>query len=110
MMTFDNMKDLKIKKISINKSQKIINLFYNDNDFYYSIIYRPKQTWWEPIKNSFSLKPGHQASVKKEEMGVFLFQRSSLKAEREMFRIVPDKGNNINENKIINKSELINLK
>ena len=110
MMTFDNMKDLKIKKISINKSQKIIDLYYNDNDFYYSIIYRPKQAWWEPIKNSFSLKPGHHASIKKEESGVFLFQRSSLKAERETYRVVSDEGNNINENGIINKSELINLK
>ena len=104
------MKGLKIKKISINKSQKIIDLYYKDNDFYYSIIYRPKQAWWEPIKNSFSPKPGHQPSFKKEGTGVFLFQRSSLKAEREMHRVVSDNGNNINENEIINKSELINLK
>lgn len=107
-MTNSNiMKKIKLKKILLNKNKTIINLFYVENDFYYSIIYHPKEHWWEPINNPSSLKPIRQSSMKKKEPGVIFFPRTSLKAYREMNKIALDKENNyIKDNELINLSEL----
>ena len=96
------MTELKKKKIIVNKGNKIIDLFYIENDFYYSIIYHPNEPWWEPINNSSSLEPVHHSSIKIEEKGVILDPRTSLQAVRN------SNYSCINEN--MNKSEFKNLK
>jgi len=107
MTKSDIIKKLKLKKILVNKNKRIIDLFYIENDFYYTIIYHPKEQWWEPLDNSSSLKPLCHSSIIKEESGIILFPRSSLKAYREMYKTVLDNENNyILDKEIVNKSEL----
>jgi len=111
-MIKDNiMKKLKLKKIFLNNPKKIIDLFYIENDFYYSIIYHPKEPLWEPIYNSSSPEPFCRFFVKKEESGLILYKRTSLKAHREISKIVKNRDNDfILENNNFNSSELKNLK
>lgn len=101
------MKKLKLKKIFISNNKKIIDLFYVENDFYYSIIYHPKEPLWEPIYYFSSPEPLCRSSVKIEESGFILYQRTSLKAHRDIYKIFQNRNNDcIQDNDISNISEL----
>jgi hypothetical protein len=102
-------KKLKLKKILINNNRKIIDLFYLENDFYYSVIYHPKKNMWEPNNDSASPESLCCSSIRLEELEHILFLRSSLKTQRENYRIFKKNENyNKQENKIFNISELKN--
>ena len=105
------MKKLKLKKIFISNNKKIIDLFYIENDFYYSIIYHPNEPLWEPLYNSSSPEPVCRSSINIEGSGLIPYQRTSLQAHREMYKIVQNRGNNcIQDNEMFNNSKLKNLK
>ena len=106
MMKNNIMKKLKLKKIFISNNKKIIDLFYIENDFYYSIIYHPKEPLWEPVYNSSFPEPVCRSSINNEESGLILYQRTSLQAHKEMYKIVKNRGNDcIQDNEMFNNSE-----
>ena len=103
-------KKLKLKKILLSNRKKIIDLFYVENDFYYSIIYNPKDHLWEPINNSSSPEPVCLSSVEMEDEGLYLFLRTSLPAHRETNKFFQNKENKfVLEDDLSNNSELKNL-
>jgi hypothetical protein len=107
MMNRNIIDKLKRKKIFMENENKIIDLYYIENDFYYSIIYHPKKQRWEPIENSSSLESVCLSSKKMEDSGLILLLRTSLQPHRELYEIVQNKeyGHPL-DNEIINRSEL----
>ena len=104
-------KKLKFKKILANKNKNIIALFYIKNDFCYSIIYHPKEPWWEPFENSSSHESVCLSSNKIEDSGLILLLRTSLQPHGEMYKIVQNKEyEHLLDNEVINRSELKNKK
>ena len=105
------MKNLKLKKIVLGNRTKIIDLFYIENDLYYSIIYHPKEPWWEPFENSSSHESVCLSSKEIEESGLILLLRTSLQPHGEMYKIVQNKENkHLLDNEITNSSESKNKK
>jgi hypothetical protein len=107
MMIRNILNKVKFKEIFIEKNKKKIDLFYIENDFYYSIIYHPTEPWWEPDKNS----PSHEhlclSSGNLEESDLFLFLKTSLQAHRDKINIVQNREIGHNQDyEIINKLEL----
>ena len=101
-------KKLKLKKIPLGKNKKIIDLFYIQNDFYYSIIYYPKKTWWEPNKNPSSHESVCLSSKDLEEPGQILLLRTSLQPHGEKNKIIQKIDNeNLRDSRKFNRSELI---
>ena len=87
------MKKLKRKKIPLNNKKKIIDLFYIENDFYFSIVYHPNERLWEPIENPSSHESVCLSSKEIEESGLILLLRTSLQPHGEMYKIVQNKEN-----------------
>ena len=103
-------KKLRFKKILTDKCKKIFASFNIQNDFNYSVIYHPKEPWWDPLNNILSLAPERHSSVKMEESGVIDHFRSSLQANREIYKIGHKRENiYIWDNGSINNSEFKNL-
>ena len=110
MMKCKNSIKLKEKKNFSEGDKNIIVLFHIKNDFCYSIIYKPKELWREPLNNSPSLSPDCHSSVKIEESGIINYFISSLQANRENYKnIYKGEINNIYDYGIINKSEFKNI-
>ena len=104
-MVCNNKNKLKLRKISFNNSKRIINLFYIENDFYYSIIYHPTKQWWEPIKISSSHEQSCRFPIIVEESDLSLFLKTSLQAHGEFNNnILEDSKNNLDD-ELINISE-----
>ena len=102
---------MKRKKIIVDNKSKIIDLFYVENDFYFSIIYHPTEPWWEPYENSSSHEPVCLSSNKNEDLGLILLLRTSLQSHGEMYKIVKNKENeHFLDNELSNRSELKNKK
>ena len=107
MMKSKILKKLKLKKIFVGNNTKVIDLFYIENDFYYSIIYHPKEPWWEPFENSSSHESVCLSSKEIEDSGLILLLRTSLQPHEEIYKIVQNSKNEHNlDNSIINRSEL----
>jgi hypothetical protein len=106
MMKSNITEKIKRKKIFLDNKTKIIDLFYIENDFYYSIIYHPTEPWWEPLENSSFHESVCLSSNKIEDSALILLLRTSLQPHEEMYKIVQKKENeHLLDNEYINRLE-----